>query len=306
MTKKQVLVFNIFLLLIATAIWGYGFIATRWTLQGVDPYWSNGLRFGLAGLLSLPVLIYKKSFTRKAHILRKAFISSLFLLGVLLFQTIGLSMTTVAKSGFITTLYTLFIPITTMFVFKKKYRPSFWFLILMALMGMALMCNLELKDINRGDLFTLLCSFCGAWHIIYVGHVANSIESPLEFNFLQNFFVGILSLPIALVFSGPLSLPLALSNAMVIKGLLFLSIVSSMISFTVQVVAQKKIPDHIAGLIFLMESPFAAFFGFIVLGEVLNGMNLVGAALIILSVLLVPVLGREVTAEAPHGHNGSH
>lgn len=300
MTKKQVMLLNIGLLLFATAIWGYGFIATRWTLMGLDPFWSNSLRFGLAGLLSLPILLYKKSFTRKNNILKKSFISSLFLLGILLFQTIGLSITTVAKSGFITTLYTLFIPIITMFVFRKKYRSSFWFLIFMAMMGMALMCNLEIKDLNKGDLFTLICAFNAAFHIIYIGRVANSIESSIEFNFLQNFFVGVLSLPIALFFSGPVDLGQALSNSDVVKGLLYLSVISSMISFTAQVVAQKKIPDHIAGLVFLMESPFAAVFGFFILGEVLNMMNIVGAGLIILSVVLVPVLGREVTAEVKH------
>ncbi len=300
MTKKQDQLLNIGLLLFATAIWGYGFIATRWTLEGLDPYWSNSLRFGLAGILSLPILLYKKSFTRKNNILKKSFISSLFLLGILLFQTIGLSITTVAKSGFITTLYTLFIPITTMLIFKKQYRPSFWFLILMALMGMALMCNLELKDLNRGDGFTLICAFSAAFHIIYIGRVASSIESAIEFNFLQNFFVGVISLPIALICSGPFDIMTALSTGKVIQGLLYLSVISSMISFTAQVTAQKKIPDHIAGLVFLMESPFAAVFGFLILGEVLNVMNLFGAGLIILSVLLVPVLGREVTAETPH------
>lgn len=298
--KKQILLLNIGLLLIATTIWGYGFIATRWTLEELDPYWSNALRFTLAGILSLPLLLYKKSFTRKNNILKKSFISSLFLLGVLLFQTIGLSLTSVAKSGFITTLYTLFIPILTMFIFGKKYRSSFWFLIFMALMGMALMCNLEMNDINKGDLFTLVCAFSGAFHIIYVGHVANSIESPIEFNFLQNFFVGLLSIPIALIVSGPIDIGAAIVHPSVLKGLLFLSIVSSMISFTIQIVAQRKIPDHIAGLVFLMESPFAALFGFIILGETLNMMNLVGAGLIILSVVLVPVLGREVTAQVKH------
>lgn len=298
MTKKQILIFNIALLIFSTGIWGYGFIATRWTLEGLDPYWSNALRFGFAGLLSLPLLLYKKSFVRPNNILKKAFISSLFLLGILLFQTIGLSLTTVAKSGFITTLYTLFIPIITMLVFKKVYRASFWFLIFMALIGMALMCNLELKDLNRGDLLTLLCSVCAALHIIYIGHVANSIDSAIEFNFLQSFFVGILSLPIALVFSGPIDFMAALAVGKVGIGLFYLVVISSMISFTVQVVAQKKIPDHIAGLVFLMESPFAAFFGFLMLGESLNDMNIVGAGLIILSVLLVPVLGREVTAQA--------
>lgn len=289
---------NILLLLFATAIWGYGFIATRWTLVALDPYWANALRFCVAAIASLPLLLYKRSFTRKDHILKQSFISSLFLLGILLFQTIGLSLTTVAKSGFITTLYTLFIPIITMIVFKKKYRPTFWLLIFLAMFGMALMCNLELKDLNRGDFLTLICSIFAAIHIIYIGKVANVIESPVEFNFLQNFFVAALSVPIALFFKGLIDFRVVFEPGHnVLSGLLYLGIVSSMISFTAQVVAQKKIPDHIAGLIFLMESPFAAFFGFIALGETLNEMNLVGAGLIILSVLLVPVLGREVTAK---------
>lgn len=288
---------NIVLLIISTSIWGYGFIAARWTLGGLDPFWANALRFALAGVLSLPFLLYKKSFWRKDNILKKSFISSIFLLGILLFQTIGLSLTTVAKSGFITTLYTLFIPIITMIAFKKRYRPSFWLLVLMALVGMALMCNLEVKDLNRGDLLTLICSVFGALHIIYVGTVAAQIDSAVEFNFLQNFFTALMSIPIAFVFKGGVDLSVIFDpNLKVWQGLFFLGVISSMLSFTMQVVAQKKIPAHIAGLIFLMESPFAAFFGYITFGEILNEMNLFGAGLIILSVLLVPILGREVTA----------
>ena len=80
-----------------------------------------------------------------------------------------------------------------------------------------------------------------------------------------------------------------------------------MISFTAQIVAQKKIPDHIAGLIFLTEAPFAAMFGFLILNETLNAMNLFGASVILLAVILVPALGREVTAQAkgPGSHLGN-
>lgn len=291
------MLFNIFLLIIATCIWGFGFIAARWTLVTLDPYWANALRFAVAGAASLPVLLYKKSFTRQDNILLKSFISSIFLLGVLLFQTIGLTQTTVAKSGFITTLYTFFIPLITIVAFKKKYRPTFWLLIIMALLGMALMCNLEIKDLNSGDFFTLICSVSAALHIIYVGTIANKIESPLEFNFLQNFFVAATSIPIAFIFSGSLDVSKVIGqDSKVLYGILYLGIISSMISFTIQIIAQKKIPAHIAGLIFLMESPFAAVFGFYLLGESLNEMNIIGAGLIVLSVLLVPVLGREVTA----------
>lgn len=288
---------NIFLLALCTAIWGFGFIAVRWTFQVYDPFWSTALRFVLAGFLSLPFLLYKKSFWRKEkNITYKALISSTFLFGTLIFQTVGLETTTVAKSGFITTLYALFIPLTMMVITGKKYRTTFWCLVLLALLGMALMCNLEIKDLNTGDLLTLLCAICGAFHIIYVGKVATVIDSPVEFNFLQNVFVGLFSVLVALFFRGPVNLvPLLNIHSNVFLGLCFLGIVSSMISFTIQVVAQKKIPAHIAGLVFLMESPFAAVFGYLVLKEVLNPLNIVGAVLIMLSVLLVPVFGREVT-----------
>ena len=296
---------NISLLLFSTSIWGFGFIATRWTLVALDPFWANAIRFLIAAICSMPLLIWKKSFTRPDNILVKSFISSCFLLGIMLFQTIGLSMTTVAKSGFITTLYALIIPIITMIAFKKKYKPTFWLLIIMAMAGMALMCNLEMKDMNLGDFLTLICSLFAAIHIIYVGRVANTISSAVEFNFLQNFFVAILAVPIAFIAKGPVNLSVIFEpghNALM--GLLYLGIISSMISFTAQIIAQKQIPDHIAGLIFLTESPVAAFFGYVMFGELLNQMNFVGAGLIILSVVLVPILGREVTAKikTPRSH----
>ena len=290
------MILNIFLLLCSTAIWGFGFIASRWTFNAFDPYWSHALRFSIAATLSLPFLIYKKSFWRKKNILKKSMISSLFLLGTLLFQTLGLKTTTVAKSGFITTLYSLFIPLTMMAITGKKYRATFWFLIIMALVGMAFMCNLEIKDLNEGDFLTLVCSLSAAFHIMYIGKVATSIESPIEFNFLQNVFVAIFSIVIAFIFKGTVNLtPLLDIHSEAFKGLIFLGTISSMIAFSIQVIAQKKIPSHIAGLIFLMESPFAALFGYLVFKEKLNGLNLTGAFLILMSVVLVPFLGREVT-----------
>lgn len=169
-------------------------------------------------------------------------------------------------------------------------------LILMALAGMALMCNLEVKDLNVGDFLTLLCAFSAAFHIMYIGKVAAHIDSAIEFNFLQNFFVALFALTLAMIMKGQVSLaPLLHFESDAVKGLLFLGIISSMISFSIQVIAQKKIPSHIAGLIFLMESPFAAVFGYFIFRESLNQMNVLGAILVMLSVVLVPVLGREVT-----------
>lgn len=289
---------HILLLLMATVIWGYGFVAAKFALDVYDPYWVNALRFSLAGGLSLPFLLWRKSFWRKKHILKEAFIGSIFLFGILIFQTIGLTKTSVAKSGFITTLYALLIPIISMIIFKTKFKRSFWMLIVLAMLGVAMMCDFEVNDLNTGDFLTFLCAISGAFHIIYIGKVANKIDSAVEFNFLQNFFTGIISLVTAFIVVGPVDITgLLTTNTKALEGLLFLGIISSMISFTAQVIAQKKIPDHIAGLIFLTESPFAALFGFLVLGETVSKLGLVGAGLIVTSVILVPILGRQVTAK---------
>lgn len=287
---------SIILLFLSTIIWGFGFIATKMTFSAYNPYWSQALRFIIAGIVGIPFLIYKKSFTRNNAPWRQGFIGGFLLLATLLFQAVGLKYTTVAKSGFITTLYSFFVPITLMAIYRKKYRATFWGLVFLALLGVSLLCNLEFKDLNIGDLWILFCSLFASFHIIYIGEIANSLESAIEYNFIQNLVIGLMGLVFAFLISGPISItPLLDFNSEVFKGMFFLSIVSSMIAFSIQVIAQQKIPSHIASLIFLMESPFAAWFGFMIYGEKLNSMNMVGAFFILLSVCLVPVFGREVT-----------
>jgi drug/metabolite transporter (DMT)-like permease len=62
------MIFNFLLLAFAMMIWGLGFIATRWALTGLDPYWTIALRFLLAGSLGLPFLIYKRTFFSSAYV----------------------------------------------------------------------------------------------------------------------------------------------------------------------------------------------------------------------------------------------
>jgi drug/metabolite transporter (DMT)-like permease len=285
-----------FLLAISTIIWGYGFVAARLSFAAVDPIWSHALRFIVAALISLPLLIYKKSFFKSKQYILKAFLAATFLSATLLFQNIGLNYTTVARSGFITTLYTLFIPLLMMMFFKKSYHYIFWILTLTAIIGMLLLCNLSLNNFNIGDLFTLICAVFAAIHIIYIGEITHQIGSAIEFNFMQIFFVSIEATIIALVIKGPIDFVTAFNGKpKAMFGILFLGILSSMFAFTVQVVAQRKIKPHIAGLIFLLESPIAAFFGYLVFKESMSLMNIIGACLILISVILVPILQNKMT-----------
>lgn len=288
---------SLILLTISALIWGFGFIAARLCFETFDPYWSHALRFFIAAIFGIPFLIYKKSFAKNMSLWKDGFVAAFFLTGTLLLQTIGIKYTTIAKSGFITTLYSFFVPLTMMVFFQKKYSSKFWFLVILALIGMALLCNLEVADLNFGDFLMLLCSLFASFHIIFIGKVASKIESGIEFNFIQNLFMAVWAFPIVFFSNWPKDFsPLLNINSNAFKGIIFLSLFSSVLAFSIQVITQKKIPSHLAGLIFLLESPFAAIFAYFILDERLNLMNIVGAGFIVLSVALVPFFGREVSA----------
>lgn len=262
------------------------------------PMWSNSFRYVLAALLGLPYLIWAGSFTRKgARHLKAPLLAGAFLFLSMLCQVYGLVYTTVAKSGFITTFYAFFTPLLCMILFGKRYQKSFWLLLILALAGVFLMCDLKLSGLNRGDFYTLLCAFFGACHILIIDRYAKEYGS-FELNALQCFFMGLIGVAAALIVEGPMNFaPLfepPYMRAGPLMGFVILAFFSSMIAFTLQVLAQKTIPPHQAALIFLMESLFAALFGYWFFNEQLTQLNLMGCALILIACAGVPKFAREI------------
>ncbi len=279
---------GILLLIAACAIWGFAFAGSRWTFIDYSPIWSHCLRYIFAGTLALPILYFRKGFT---HI-KEGLICAFFLMTALQLQTIGIAETTLAKSGFLTVFYAVFTPILSVIFLKNKLRKTFWLLLLIAMFGMALMCDLKLDGFNQGDFWILLSALFFAIHILIVDRYAENFE-PMNFNFIQCFFMGIMAVILGLTLEGPPDLsPLFKSSALIfpssLYGFLLLSIFSSLVAFSFQMAAQKRIAAHIVGLIFLSESLFASASGWIFFDESLNSKQLVGAVIILIAVALIP------------------
>lgn len=277
------------LLSFACMIWGLGFAGTRFTLIDYSPIWSQGLRYLFAGALALPVLLIRKNAFKDY---KQAFFCSIFLLLALVTQTIGISLTSMAKAGFLTVFYAVFTPIFSVIIFKHKLRKTFWGLLGLAMFGIFLMCDMKLEAFNLGDFYILLCALFFSGHILLTDKYADHVDT-LNFNFLQCFYIGIFSVIFALFVEGPVSLkPLldaqALSFPSSLYGFIILSIFSSLIAFSLQVYAQKRTPPHVVGLVFLSESIFASIFGYIFFKEVIGAKGIIGAIIILVAVALIP------------------
>jgi drug/metabolite transporter (DMT)-like permease len=271
-------------LLTASALWGFGFIATVWAFAVFSPFEVSFLRFALAGSLIVFFLFKASDRSLIRSYLQVAFLPGLLLSVTLIFQTWGLVYTTPTKSGFITTLYVVFVPILESILSKRGLPWSLWACVALALFGTSLIVNIGFESLNVGDALTFVCAIAATFQIYWLGVVSPKIGRPFVFNLVQACWGALICAPV--LFFEPLGTKLLQFQSwppLAWVGLLSLTFGSTVIAFYLQVRAQKHLSATVSSLIFLLESPFALIFAILLLHESLNTTESIGAGLIFLS-----------------------
>lgn len=278
-------------LVIASFLWGLGFVASAWSIRTFTSIESVTYRFLIAAALGQIILLILKKNTAQFHL--SDFIKALpagILLGLMqLTQTIGLETTTTGKSAFITSLYILFVPLISSFFLKEPYRKINYIFCIGALAGTVFLVNPDFKDLTSGDVWTLVCALIAALHIIYTGFMANKITALFRFNTYQSFWAFILIVPFLMLQP---KTQFITDDIKTIAGLLYLCIGSSLIAFYLQLKAQKHLSNSVVTMITLLESPVAAVFGFFILQQAMSLQQVFGAICIMLSSALMVYFNR--------------
>ena len=155
------------LLLLAAFIWGVAFVAQKEGGTAVGDLTFNGVRSIIGGtvlLVAIPILSkfgFVKLPADKGE--RKTTLVGGVLCGCALFlatnlQQVGISYTTVGKSGFVTALYIVLVPILGVFL-RKRTTLFHWLGVLLAVCGLYLLCVQGERGVHIGDLLLLGCAF---------------------------------------------------------------------------------------------------------------------------------------------------
>lgn len=280
MTKQKAVLELIF----AGILWGYGFLATKWALIDFSVYDLLFYRYATAIILTEIYFLFSKGLSAKEVFqeFKLAAAPGLLMAAFIIPQTIGLQYTTATKSGFITTLYVLFVPLLNHFFFQEKVTYKIYLWAILALFGTTLLLNVfsETPDINKGDFWTLGCSIMAALQIIFIGKLANQTRSALRLNNYQNVWTLLCLLPL---YATQSKITFVALNWISWFGIISMAIGSSILAFTIQVRAQKVLSSAVASQLFLLESPFAFMFGYLFLNETLSLIQVIGAFIIIIS-----------------------
>jgi drug/metabolite transporter (DMT)-like permease len=271
-------------LLLAATLWGFGFVASIWALEVVDAFELTLLRFAVCGIFGLAFVLRKSARQSARELMRLSCVPGLLLVSTLIFQTWGLQYTTATKSGFITTLYVVMVPLLEAYLSQKRIPRMIWMCVALALLGTALIVDLGFSQVNRGDVLTLICAVIATGQIYWMSGVSPRVRQPFAFNIYQSYWAVLVCAPLV-HFSG-LWHKLEGASAWpthIWVGFISLSFGSTILAFYLQVRAQSKLSPTVSSLMFLLESPFALFFALLFLGQSLSPLEGLGAVLIFVS-----------------------
>ncbi|MBQ6622214.1 MAG: DMT family transporter [Mogibacterium sp.] len=292
-----------FALLIAALVWGSGFIAQKLGMAYIEPFTFNGSRQFIAGIVLIPYALWvtRKSgaFSRSQHRAevvdrrRRQLLKASLICGLLTYiatslQQIGLVTVSAGKSGFITAIYIVLVPLVGL-LFGERSSLKLWFCVFLAMAGFALMSlQLDGSGITAGDLLTLLSAFFYALQIISISHFVTR-NNAIQLATLQMLISGILGLITMALFESPDRVSYMASLA----PLLYSALIPTAIGFTLQIVGQRYTDPTVASLIMSLEAVFALLLGALFLHERMILREQLGCIIIFAATILAQLPGAD-------------
>ena len=284
------------LLILASIIWGCAFVAQNVGMNYIGPWTFSTIRFLIAGfslLAIIPILdkkrthvIRPKTKEEKMKLLLGSVLCGLALSIGSIVQQIAMLTVPVAKAGFLTTLYVLFVPMITL-LFGKKIPLKVWIGIAMALFGLYLLSMAGNLAIGIGEILLILAAFLFAIHIIIIGHFSTRVD-PVRLSCGQLLIGGFATVIPMIVIEKPTMGSILAAYI----PLLYTGIFSSCVAYTLQIFAQKEANPTIAGMLLSLESVFAALAGYLILHQVLNTRELIGCVVIFIAIVIAQLPDR--------------
>ena len=278
-------------LFITAFIWGVSFVAQREGMEYIGPFTFNMVRSFLGTLSLLPIIFWvklsapdkrTKRMKRFQHMnLARAGIGcGLALFTAMSIQQYCMQYVTAGKAGFISALYIIFVPIISVLQ-GQKLEKNVIISVILATIGLYLLCYKTGGGFNVYDLVLLVASFFYGVHILVVNYYSDKVH-PVKASCVQFFVVGVLSAVLTFLFENP-----TLSSIIDCRTpLLYAGILTCGVAYTLQIKKKKNTFPVIASIIFSLESVFAVLGGAVLLNETMIPKEIVGCVFMITAVIL--------------------
>ena len=282
----------VFLLLAAGLIWGLGFVVVKEGVENYGVFSFLALRFAVGAVVLLPFAL--RRLDKKIWLIGSGIGSVLFL--AFLLQTAGLKMTSVSKSGLITSLFVLFAILINRLFFGVKVNRLVWLLIPISLTGLAILTfgnpETDVLSVNGtrffpdsstlfGDFLTVLCAVLFGLHIVLLDRFGANLNA-IPLTFVQLAAVSVCSgigIPVFETFTWP--------DGRVWICIIFCGVFCSAVCYFLQTFSQKYISATLTAFVLMCEPIFTVFFGVMLKNDSFSSMQMLGAVVMLVATTLI-------------------
>lgn len=294
---------NILILLLADLIWGNAYVAQSTGGDALGSFSFNCIRslVAFAALFIVVKIMDRAGISKKpaSPSEKKTLIIAGIACGTALFfagnlQQLGINGTdSTGKAGFLTATYILMVPIAGLF-FKKRCGLNVWFGVILALVGMYLLCVTDSFSLGKADIYLIGCAVAFTVQILCISHFSPKVDS-VRLACLEFLVSGLLTVPPAIItdmggtFAGFLNrLPL-LADPGALFAIFFAGVMSGAVGYTFQVIGQKGLDPTLASLVMSLESVVSALAGWALLHQQLTIKETLGCAFIFIAIIAAQI-----------------
>ena len=298
-------------LMITAIVWGSGFIAQKLGGEAMPPMTFNAARQLMAAIVLLPLAVlsvrkngyFSKESNTESQIRykrNKMIAAGAVCGGFLVFgsdlQQLGLVTVSAGKSGVISVMYVVFVPMLSILLGIKAKKKAV-ICAFVALFGFAVMSLRFDGAMTKGDWLTLVSALGFSAQMLAITHYVDK-DNSLLLTVVQMGFCGVSGLLIAYFIEHP---TLSQFHA-ALPILLYTILVPTVIGYPGQVIGQRYTDSTTSAMILSLEAVFAAIFGMIFLGETMSPRELAGSSIIFAAVMIAQLelrpkkRGRDETA----------
>lgn len=259
------------------------YVLQKLGLTDIDVFNLMGIRFLMAFFIMV-IFFHKKMFAASKRTIRAGMIIGMAYFVVMSFEVFSLKTCESSTTAFLENTAITMVPLFEALLARKLPQPRIAVGFIMATAGVALM-SLQRTEFSPtiGYVLAMGAAITYTAAIIITDRVSKNSAEPLIIGIIQLGTMGTLSTIASFIFEVP-HFP---SNSKAWLAVILLAIVCSCFGFTLQPVAQKYTSVETAGLYCAFGPLGAGIFGWICLGEALSFSAFVGAAMILLSILMI-------------------
>lgn len=265
--------------IIQTIIFGSGNAITKIAYDSMTPLWLLAIRFGLALLIFAAFFGLRTIRQLKGVKLRVWLPAAGCMALAYLTANVALDMTSATNVGFLMALPVVFAPLLSSLINRRRYPLAFIPFQLIVVAGLYLLCNKGgALSFGPGELLALLSAAAMAGALVFGERGLAQLDAVAVAG-TQIALSFVVSFACALVFEPMVNV--AHVKPFAWATIAFLALLSTCLTFLLQNLSLKGLPSSQVSLLLTAEPVFTAAFSFILLGEVLSAVGMIGGLLIV-------------------------